>query len=402
MTDLAALKHRARDVVDRIANELIAANDHLYHHPEIGHQEFQSVALLREILARYGIASDSGTAGMATAFQAELSGRRPRPRIALLAEYDALPGVGHGCGHNIIGTSTIGAAIALHSVASDLPGSVVLFGTPCEESTAENAGGKVPMVEQGLFDDVDAALMMHPSTLNTISTRSSLAARGFDFEFFGVPSHAASRPHEGINALDAVILTYHGINALRQHVKPDVRIHGIITNGGQAANVVPEYASCRFRVRSESASYLDEVVEKVLNCARGAAMMTGATFRHTEYANPYKNYLPNQVLAELGFAILREMGIAIDEQLPEPGMGSTDFGNVSHKTPCLTYRFAIGDEGLRGHSHEFAEATLTERGHAALVNAAKALAMTAIELICKPELLKAARQEWEKTVAEQA
>jgi len=255
-------------------------------------------------------------------------------------------------------------------------------------------------VEAGLFDDVDAAIMMHPGTLNMISTRSSLAARGFDFEFTGRTSHAAARPWDGINALDAVLLTYNGINALRQHVKPDVRIHGIVTHGGGAANVVPGFASCRFRVRSESLDYLDEVVEKVIRCAEGAALMTGATLNWKEYANPYANYIPNRTLADLGTAIMEALGITIDGPPTEPGMGSTDFGNVSHKTPCATLRLAIGDEGMRGHSREFAEATLTQRGHDAIINAAKAMAMMAVHLICEPETLSTARAEWEKAVAE--
>ena len=163
--------------------------------------------LLRQTLEKHGVASQTGVAGMPTAFQADLAGKAPWPRIAILGEYDALPEIGHGCGHNIIGTSAVGAAIALKEVIADLPGSAVLFGTPCEESTAEGAGGKVPMVQQGLFDEVDASIMMHPSTQNIMSIRASLAARGFDMEFFGKPAHAAAAPHKGINALDAVIQT---------------------------------------------------------------------------------------------------------------------------------------------------------------------------------------------------
>ena len=400
MTDAATLKGRVRADVARIAPELVQASDHLACHPEIGHQEHESVAYLRALLEGHGIASRAGIAGMDTAFRAELAGKARRPRIAILAEYDALPGVGHGCGHNIIGTAAIGAAVALQSVLADLPGSIVLLGTPCEESTAENAGGKVPLVEAGTFDDVDAAIMMHPGTLNSVAAGRSLAARGFDFEFAGRAAHAAARPYDGINALDAVIATFNGINALRQHVRSDVRIHGIVTNGGDAANVVPEYASCRFRVRSESTRYLDEVVDKVIKCAEGAALMMGATLSWTEYANPYASFVPNETLAQVGRDIMQEAGIQLDEMPADRGLGSTDLANVSHRTPAVTLRFSIGDPGLRSHSSEFAEATQTDRGHQALVNAAMALAMMAIELICDAAKLRDARSEWEQALTE--
>lgn len=401
--DLQALKQRAGAQVDLLAGELIAASDDLAAHPETGHQEHRSAALLIALLKRHGIAGSPGTAGMATAFQAELPGGAPRPRIAILAEYDALPEVGHGCGHNIIGTAAIGAAIALRRVIGDLPGSAVLFGTPCEESTAEGAGGKAPMVTAGLFDDVDAAIMTHPGGQNLITMKSSLAARGFEFEFTGRAAHAAAKPHEGINALDAVILTFNGINALRQHVKPDVRIHGIVLNGGAAANIVPAFASCRFRVRSESGDYLNQVVEKVIRCAEGAALMTGATLKWREYAHPYLNFVPNAALNQIARDNLQALGLTIDEQPRDPGLGSTDFGNVSQRTPACCFNLGITDNPeVRGHSQEFAAATITPLGHQSIINAAKGLAMMAIDLIGRPELLRAVKAEWAQAIEKQA
>jgi amidohydrolase len=388
------LKTNACAQVDRIADELIAVSDHLFHHPELGHEEFKSVALLRETLEKHGVASEAGVAELPTAFRADLAGKAPRPRIAILGEYDALPEIGHGCGHNIIGTSAVGVAIALSKVMADLPGSAVLFGTPCEESTAEGAGGKVPMVQQGLFDDVDASIMMHPSTQNIMSIRSSLAARGFDMEFLGKPAHAAAAPHKGINALDAVIQTFNSVNALRQHLKPDVRIHAIITHGGGAVNVVPAYAACRFRIRSVSASYRDEVVEKVLRAAGAAAQATGATFKYKEYAYAYDNFVPNRRLNDVFKANLEALGVPMDVKPREEGMGSTDYGTVSQRMPASCAALAIAGPEVHGHSREFAEATITETGHQALLNAAKAMAMTAIDLIADPALLDAAKAEW--------
>ena len=399
MPTVEELKRIVCAEVDRIADELIAVSDHLFHHPELGYEEFESVALLRQTLEKHGVASQAGVAGMPTGFQADLAGKSPRPRIAILGEYDALPEIGHGCGHNIIGTSAVGAAIALKEVIADLPGSAVLFGTPCEESTAEGAGGKVPMVQQGLFDEVDASIMMHPSTQNIMSIRAPLAARGFDMEFFGKPAHAAAAPHKGINALDAVIQTFNSINALRQHLKPDVRIHGIITYGGGAVNVVPAYATCRFRVRSVSASYRDEVVEKVLRAAEAAAQASGATFKYKEYANPYDNFVPNHALNDVLKANLEALGIPMDTEPREEGRGSTDYGSVSQRMPASCAALSIAGEEVHGHSGEFAEATTTEIGHQTLLNAAKSMAMTIIDLIADPALLDTAKAEWTEAVA---
>lgn len=399
MSEVEALKQMARTEIDQMADALIAASDQMARESEIGHQEFKSVALLRGLLAQRGVSSEAVVAGMATAFRAELRGQRTRPRIVILAEYDALPEVGHGCGHNIIGTAAAGAFLALERVIGQLPGSVALFGTPCEESTAPNAGGKVLFAEAGMFDDVDAAIMVHPGTRTLLSMRSSLAARGFDFHFTGRAAHAAAKPHEGINALDAVILTFNGINALRQHVKPDVRIHGIITHGGAAANVVPAEASCRFRVRAMSTEYLEEVVQKVIRCAEGAALMTGATLQWREYANPYANLIPNKALNDVAAANLQQLGVTLDPEPAEGGLGSTDLGNVSHKTPATSISISITrDESVRGHSREFAAATVSDAGHAGLILAAKVLAMTAIDLIARPDVLAAIRAEWQQAL----
>jgi amidohydrolase len=369
----------------------------LFHHPEIGYEEFESVALLRETLEKHGIASQAGVAGLPTAFQADLGGKAARPRIAILGEYDALPEIGHGCGHNIIGTSAVGATIALKDAIPDLPGSAVLFGTPCEESTAQGAGGKVPMVEQGLFDEVDAAIMMHPSRQNLMSISGSLAGRGFDMEFFGKSAHAAAAPHKGINALDAVIQTFNNVNALRQHLKPDVRIHGVITYGGGAVNVVPAYAACRFRVRSASDSYRDEVVDKVLRAAEAAAQATGATFKYNEYAHPYDVFVPNHSLNGVFRANLETLGVPMDDKPHEEGKGSTDFGRVSQRMPASCAALTIAGPEVWGHSVEFAEATTTETGRRTLLDAAKAMAMTVIDLIVDPASLDAAQAERSET-----
>ena len=218
-------------------------------------------------------------------------------------------------------------------------------------------------------------------------------------EFFGKPAHAAAAPHKGINALDAVIQTFNSINALRQHLKPDVRIHGVITYGGGAVNVVPAYATCRFRVRSMSADYRDEVVEKVLGAAQAAAQASGATFKYKEYAYPYDNFVPNRTLNDIFKANVENLGVTMDLKPREKGRGSTDYGSVSQRMPAACVSLAIAGSEVHGHSSEFAEATITDTGHQALLNAAKSMAMTVIDLITDPSLLDAAKAEWVEVVA---
>ena len=304
--DLRPLKERACAAVDRRSSELTSAADWIHAHPEIGHQEVEAARRLSDMLREVGLEVEMGTAGMATAFKGEMHGRGgPRPRVAILAEYDALPGLGHGCGHNLIGTSAIGAALALQEVMPELPGSVWVLGTPAEESAAPNSGGKVHMVNAGVFEEVDAAIMFHPGTETAMTLDRSLAARGFEFYFHGRAAHAAGAPEDGINALDAVVQLYNAISMLRQQVRSDVRIHGIILSGGAAANIIPDYAAIRYRTRADDTEYLAEVVERVIACAEGAAKATRCRLEWTEYMPGYENTMPNSVLLDLMVANLR-------------------------------------------------------------------------------------------------
>ena len=396
--DLKKLKQRACDAVDRRAPELIATADWIHAHPEIGHQEVEASKRLASMLQAAGVAVETGTAGMATAFKAELTGNNSqnRPRVAILAEYDALPGLGHGCGHNLIGTSAIGAGLALQEVLNDLPGSVWVLGTPAEESAAPNSGGKAHMVNAGVFDDVDAAIMFHPGTETAITLDRSLAARGFEFYFHGRAAHAAGAPEDGINALDAVVLMYNAISVLRQQVRSDVRIHGIILSGGAAANIIPDYAAIRYRTRADDADYLAEVVSRVVACAEGAARATGCRLEWKEYMPGYENTMPNKVLLDLMTANLRSIGVQVSNERRRSGRGSTDFGNVSRRVPGIEARVAITDVlETPGHSIEFREAAGSDMGRAAMLTAAKGLAMTAIDLLATPDHLKRARATFE-------
>ena len=393
MPDVHQLKRRACEAVDRHAAELTAAADWIHAHPEIGHQEVEASSRLSGMLSQAGIPVEMGTAGMATAFKAELNGSHGgRPRVAILAEYDALPGLGHGCGHNLIGTSAIGAGLALREVLPELDGSVWLLGTPAEESAAPNAGGKVHMVKGGVFDEVDAAIMFHPATETTITGDRSLAARGFEFYFRGKAAHAAGMPEEGINALDAVVQMYNAVSMLRQQVRSDVRIHGIILSGGAAANIIPDYAAIRYRTRADDADYLAEVVQRVVVCAEGAAKATGCQLEWKEYMPGYENTLPNGVVMELMLNNLRSLGLDVATERKRKGRGSTDFGNVSRRVPGVEARIAITEDwDVPGHSIEFREAASSDRGRQAMLYAAKGLAMTAIDLLADPETLRRAK-----------
>ena len=388
------LKQRVCDVIDRRAGELREAADWIHAHPEIGHQEVQAAQRLCDLLRGAGVDVETGTAGMSTAFRAELSGTDGRrPCVAILAEYDALPGLGHGCGHNLIGTSAIGAGLALLEVMPELPGSVLVLGTPAEESAAPNSGGKVHMVNAGVFDDVDAAIMFHPATETVMTLDRSLAARGFEFFFHGRAAHAAGAPEDGINALDAVVMLYTGISVLRQQLRSDARVHGIILNGGAAANIIPDYAAIRYRTRADDTGYLSEVVERVIACAEGAAKATGCRLEWHEYMPGYENTMPNSVLLDLMVNNLRTLGLTVNTQRKRSGRGSTDFGNVTRRVPGVEARIGITEQvDVPGHSVEFREAAGSERGRRAMLDAAKSLAMTAIDLLAEPDNLRRAQQ----------
>jgi amidohydrolase len=394
------LKERVCQAVERRSAELIEAANWIHAHPEIGHQEVEASKRLSNMLEQAGIPVEMGTAGMATAFKAELpGGRAARPRVAILAEYDALPGLGHGCGHNLIGTSAIGAGLALQEVLPQLDGSIWVLGTPAEESAAPNAGGKVHMVNAGIFEDVDAAIMFHPATENAVTLDRSLAARGFEFYFHGRAAHAAGAPEEGVNALDAVVLLYNAISVMRQQVRSDVRIHGIILNGGAAANIIPDYAAIRYRTRSDDSEYLAQIVERVVACAEGAAKATGCRLEWKEYMPGYENSMPNKVLLELMTGNLRALGVEVNNERRRSGRGSTDFGNVSRRVPGIEARLAITEQiDVPGHSVGFREAAGSDMGRQAMLYAAKGLAMTAIDLLTEPEHLKRAKAVFDEDI----
>lgn len=382
------MKNQLNEIMDGIITDLWKISDHLYENPELGDQEFESMELLTGYLAKHGFDIEKGIVDRPTAFKAQFDSGKPGPHIAYLAEYDALPGVGHGCGHNLIGTMSTGAGIAVSKLLEETGGKVTVFGTPAEETN----GAKVPMSEQGTFDGVDVAMILHPAGSSQLSGES-LAMDAIQFSYTGKPAHAAANPEEGINALDSVLHLFSGINALRQHVKPDVRMHGIIPEGGEAANVVPAKATAQFYLRAKDREYLSEVVEKVKGIAQGAALMTGASLEISNYELSYDNMITNQALSQAFTKNLEQT--SVHPVLPEKeSYGSIDMGNVSQVVPAIHPYIGLNKPDLIAHTKEFADKTISEDGHRALKEGALSLAKTGFDVLTDRDLLEAIKKEF--------
>jgi amidohydrolase len=374
--------------VDQLKQLLFSVSKEVFENPETAYQEYKASTLLTDILEKEGFEVKKDICGYETAFTAKYG--TGKIKIAFLAEYDALPDIGHGCGHNIIAAAGLGAGIALKNIVEKehLDATVYVIGCPGEEAE----GAKVAFAEEGVFDDVDCALMIHPAN-RTLITEGFLAIRELRFKFYGEASHAAAFPEKGINALDGVIQTFNGINALRQHLREDVRIHGIIIHGGDAPNIVPAYAEAYFFVRATDNEYLEQVLKKVKNCAQGASAATGAELT-IEEGKGYKAFYPNKILADIFEKNLRSLGVAIDEPKKFGGLGSSDIGDVSCVIPCLHPFIRVTEKELGGHSPEFAAAAISERGNDVIIIGAEAMVLTALDILNDPTLLEKVKEEF--------
>ena len=360
----------------------------IHSNPELGFQEVKAATWLTQYLEENGFSIERGICELATAFRGSYGERKPA--IALLAEYDALPQLGHACGHNLIAACAVGAAVASKPAIDQYGGSVLVIGTPAEELY----GGKIIMAERGAFDKVDMAMMVHPGVCDTATTQA-LACLGLEVEFFGKAAHAAARPETGINALEAMLQSFTAINSLRQHIKDKARIHGIITDGGEAANVVPAHSAGSFLVRAEDDTYLDELKEKVLNCFIGAAIATGARLEYQWGKARYAPLRNNPTLARLFSQNMQSLGRKIQPSDPSE-VGSTDMGNVSQIVPSIHPTVAIAPLEVAGHSPEFASAAASEAGIQGMLDSAKALAMTVVDLVASPEIVTRVKREFGK------
>jgi amidohydrolase len=359
----------------------------IHDNPELGFHETRASQWLSGYLEEHGFRIKRGIAGLETSFTASYG--NGKPEIGILAEYDALPELGHACGHNLIAVSAVSAGIGAKLAADEYGGTITVIGTPAEELY----GGKIVMAENGAFADLDVAMMVHPGTVDAATTEA-LACHSLYVDFTGKPAHAAARPEEGINALEAMILSFNAINSLRQHIKSTARVHGIITSGGEAANIVPAYSAGNFIVRAKDNAYLDELKEKVINCFKGAAEATGAVLNYKWDEVCYSPLKNNMDMAGLFVENMKSLGR--DTLLAEEGMafGSTDMGNVSQVVPSIHGIVAIAEKEVLGHSPEFAEAAASDRGIAGMLDAAKAMAMTVADVLSDPDILANIKEEF--------
>ncbi|MCZ8515961.1 M20 family metallopeptidase [Paenibacillus filicis] len=387
------MKQQIEAVIERHAEQFTALSRYIGEHPELGHEEFIASAKLMEALKEFGFAVESPVLGLPTAFIGRYSAAKPGPTVAFLCEYDALPDLGHACGHHLICVMSLAAAVGLKAVVDEIGGTIRVYGTPAEETK----GAKVPMSAEGLFDDVDFALMAHPYHTYEKSGQS-LAMDAIQFEYFGKAAHAAATPYEGVNALDAVLLLFQSIGMLRQQVQSHARIHGIITEGGKAANIIPEYAAAQFYIRSGNRPYTDELVQKVLRCAEGAALQTGCSLKTSNYEFSYDELVTNETLSALFSRNLGELGIPEDKIEIGKDHGSVDLGNVSRHCPAIHPYVKVVDEKHLLHTKEFRDLAMQDRAFRGMLLGAKALAFTAYDVFAHPEKLQAVRAEFERSL----
>ena len=358
----------------KLHTQMCEISDYIYANPELGNEEFKSSAKLIEFLEEHNFTVEKGLLGIQTSFRATYDSKKPGATIGYLCEYDALPKIGHGCGHNMIGVMSAAAGIALSKVIDEVGGKIIVYGTPAEETN----GAKVVFAEEGIFDELDVAMLVHPSDVN-MKSGTTQALYPLEFRYKGKTAHAASCPQDGVNALNSVIQLFNGIDALRQHVTPDVRMHGIIVKGGVAANVVPDEAVAQFYFRAATKETLEDVLAKVKNIAQGAALMTGATLEMERYEFPNDNLVTHENLSEAFNQNLRELGIT--EIAPPKSSGSSDIGNVSHKVPTIHPYIQVSSCPAPGHTVELAEATVSDLGHERLLTGAMALAYTGYDVL---------------------
>jgi len=381
------LKKRVENYVDKMKDDLIGLSREIHANPETLFKEYKCARILSSFLEERGFDVETGAGGLETAFKATARGSKGRPAVCFMAEYDAVPEIGHGCGHNLSGMASVGAAIAVSKLLDKLKGSIIVMGTPAEEG----GGGKVIMLENGAFEGVDVAMMVHACNFTKIAY-DSVAIPVYRFHFRGQSAHASVAPHEGLNALDAAVLTYSAIGLLRQQMKGDCRIHIQIIQAETAINMIPESASCIVVLRARSERELEDIAESVKKCAQGGALATACKL-DMEKLVPSKNQRiqgsslglkHNHVLEEMFLQNLSILGIT-EEYPTEMWITGTDAGNLSHVIPTIHPMVAICGPEVSPHTKEFVAASKSTRGEETFISCAKAMAMTAVEILELPE-----------------
>jgi amidohydrolase len=396
-TDLASVKERLGEEIDRRAEMLVDASHQIHAHPELCYEERFAHDLLTGLLEAEKIDVERHAFDLETAFIARAG--TAGPTIAVLCEYDALPGIGHACGHNIIGSAGLGAGVAAAVLAEEVGGRVVILGTPAEEG----GGGKELLAQRGAFEGVDAAMMVHPAGAD-LARMDVIAIHQMKVKYHGQAAHAAAFPHKGRNALDAAVLGYMNVAALRQHIKPNERIHGIISNGGDKPNIVPQFAAAEWYVRSPTLKSLERLKPRFVACLEAGAQ-AAACEMEIEWQDPaYADMVDNRTMLELytanaattGRTLIDPNSVANAEHV----VGSTDMGNVSYVVPSIHPMIKVAPPHLSIHTPEFTEYTASADGDAAVIDGAKAMAMTVADLWLQPEVLARAKEEFARSVAE--
>lgn len=383
-------------ILDYIENEnhkYLEISHQIHQRPELGNEEIFASRTLIEDLIAHNFDVETDIAGHATGFIARYDSGIEGPTIGFLAEYDALPGLGHACGHNIIGTASVLAGTALKQVIDKIGGKIIVLGCPAEEG-GENGSAKATYVKASVIDELDIALMVHPGN-ETYRTIDTLAVDVLDIKFYGKSTHASENADEARNALDAMISYFNGIAQLRQHIKRRQRVHGVILDGGKAANIIPDFTHARFYTRATSRKELDVLTERVGQIAKGAALQTDCDFEFGPIQNGVNEFIKTSKLDDLFAKYATEMGEAVIDD--DFGYGSTDTGNVSHCIPTIHPHIKIGSRNLVGHTHRFREAAGSTHGDQALIRGAKILALMGQELIENKPLFEEIIEQYQYT-----
>ena len=390
--EINEIKKIVCDEVDRLADTLISASHAIHEKPELNFEEFFAHETLTGILEDEGLSPDRGAYDLETAFEANVGNEGDT--VAVLCEYDALPEIGHACGHNIIATAGLGAGIAAATVAERMGGSLKILGTPAEEG----GGGKVFMADRGAFENVNAAMMIHPASGDLVRM-NTIAIQRLHVAYQGKAAHAAAAPHRGQNALDAAVLGYQNIAALRQHIKPDERIHGIFLESGAKPNIVPDHSSMEWYVRSRNAKSLEPLKKRVLNCLEAGALASSCAMSHDWIEPYYADMVDNETICTLYSANASKVGrVPIEPDQDLKVVGSTDMGNVSYIVPSIHPMIAVAPHGTPIHTPEFATHSKSENGDKAVVDGAKIMAMTVVDLWANKKSMESAQTEFERAL----
>ncbi|SDK70953.1 M20 family metallopeptidase [Natronincola ferrireducens] len=388
--DIDQYKERVIRKVDEISKDLFEVSDYIYNHPEYCFEEYLATKKIIGYLENSGFKVQKGLGGLDTAFVATYDTGKPGNHIGLFGEYDAVKGMGHACGHNIMAATALGAGIAVKSVIDEIGGKVSVFGTPAEEG----GGGKIIMLENNVFDGIDAAMILHPAS-DTVVNDISYSRTDIEVNFYGKTAHAATFPEEGISALNAVIQLFNMVNGMGLEVLEKGKIIGIISKGGEDPIYVPDHTQAKFTIRSFKMKYKEELVERFLEICKAVAKATKTTFKYKYIGLPYEDIRNNEKLEDLLAKNLILLGETICPRERELGIGCTDMGNVTHEIPGLQSYIQIA-EGTRGHTPEFLEAAGDDRGRNALLKGAKAMGMTTIDLLASKDNMREVKEAFQK------